>query len=94
MSEVWSMPHVELIRNTGKEWLLQLLVSIPEAQRAPTVMTIWRIWHAHNEMTHDKPCPSIEGLRRFLISYLNSLMMIKQFPNAAVVKGKMVVDPD
>jgi ribonuclease HI len=92
MAEIWPLPRDELLVHTGKEWLLHLLLSIPEAQRAPTLMTIWRIWHAHNEVTHDKPCPPIEGSRRFLVSYLNSLMMIKQFPDADITKGKMVVD--
>jgi hypothetical protein len=57
------------------------------------MMTIWRIWHNHNEMTHDKPCPSIEGSRRFLISYIESLFLIKQHPVGDITKGKMVVDP-
>jgi ribonuclease HI len=56
------------------------------------LMTFWRIWHAHNELTHGKECPSIEGSRRFLVSYLNSLMLIKQFPEADIGKGKMVVN--
>ena len=56
-----------------------------------TLMTIWRIWHAHNEMTHEKPCPSIDGSRHFLVGYLNSLLMIKPFPDADVVKGRMVI---
>jgi ribonuclease HI len=57
-------------------------------------MTLWRIWHAHNEITHDKPCPSIEGSRRFLVSYLNSLLLTKQFPAADIMKGKMVINLD
>jgi hypothetical protein len=92
MSEIWVMPNVTSIQNTGTEWLLSLLLSIPDEQRVPTLMTIWRIWHAHNEVTHDKPCPTIEGSRRFLDSYLKSLMIIRQFPEADITKGKMVVD--
>jgi ribonuclease HI len=94
MAEVWDLPPDEKLELTGPEWLLHLLLNIPDAQRAPTLMTLWRIWHAHNELTHDKPCPSIEGSRRFLVSYLNSLMLIKQAPDADVTKGKMVVRPE
>jgi hypothetical protein len=54
-------------------------------------MTIWRVWDQLNELTHDKPCPPVEGSRRFLVSYLNSGLMIKQRPNLDVVKEKMVV---
>jgi ribonuclease HI len=76
----------------GHEWLLQILHASSEEQRAMTLMVIWRIWHAHNELTHNKPCPSIEGSRRFLVSYLNSLKIIKQFPDSDITKGKMVID--
>jgi hypothetical protein len=34
----------------------------------------------------------MEGSRRFLVSYLNSLLIIKQFPNADIVKGTMTID--
>jgi hypothetical protein len=54
-------------------------------------MILWRIWHIHNEITHQKPLPSVEGSKRFLASYLESLLLIKQFPNADPVKGKSVV---
>jgi hypothetical protein len=43
-------------------------------------------------MTHNKACPSIEGSRRFLINYLESLAIIKQHPTDDIAKGKMVVD--
>jgi ribonuclease HI len=55
------------------------------------MLILWRIWHNHNEMTRAKPCPSIEGSRRFLVSYLNSLLLIKQHPDADMEKGKMVI---
>jgi ribonuclease HI len=92
MAEVWPIPQYDLVMNNDQEWFLHLLHSIPEEQRAPTMLVVWHIWHAHNELTHDKPCPPIEGSRRFLVSYLNSLVMIKEFPNADVAKGKMVIE--
>ncbi|KAK1648484.1 hypothetical protein QYE76_066289 [Lolium multiflorum] len=35
-----------------------------------------------------------KGSRRFLVSYLNSLLMVKQWPEKDVVKGKMVISHD
>jgi hypothetical protein len=77
MSEVWDLPPDRVLKPTGTDWLVHLLHEMPVTQRAMTLIIFWRIWHAHNEMTHDKPCPSIEGSRRFLISYLNSLLTVK-----------------
>ncbi|KAM0900662.1 hypothetical protein ACQ4PT_020493 [Festuca glaucescens] len=92
MAEVWDLPDIDALWPEGQRWLLHLLHASTENQRAMTLMMLWRIWHAHNEITHDKPCPTIEGSRRFLVSYLNSLMLIKQFPEADIAKGKMVID--
>ncbi|KAK1699604.1 hypothetical protein QYE76_016301 [Lolium multiflorum] len=38
--------------------------------------------------------PSVESSKRFLASYLDSLVMIKQAPNADMLKGKSVVSYD
>jgi ribonuclease HI len=94
MREVWELPPEELFQAQDNEWLLNLLMDISEDRRVRILLIIWRIWHNHNELTHDKPCPSIEGSRRFLLSYLNSLLMIKQFPSADIQKGKMVVNQE
>jgi hypothetical protein len=94
MREEWDLPADYMLQPTGPEWLLRLLNSIPNKQQIRTMLTMWRIWHNHNEMTHEKPCPSIEGSRRHLVSYLNSLCLIKQFPDADLEKGKMVVGHD
>jgi ribonuclease HI len=82
MMEVWELPSRDKVQNTGNEWLLHLLNEIPEHQRANMLMLFWRIWHA----------PPIESSRRFLVSYLNSLLLIKQFPDADITKGKMVLE--
>jgi ribonuclease HI len=93
MREIWDLPAQETIKPTGPEWLFRVLHEASEIKRVNMMMILWRIWHNHNEITHDKPCPSIEGSRRFLSSYLDSLFMIKQFPEGDFGKGKMTIDP-
>jgi hypothetical protein len=92
MAEVWNLPDERTLQPTGANWLFHFLDAILETQRAMTLIIFWRVWHAHNEITHAKPCPPIEGSRRFLESYLNTLLMVKLFPHADVAKGKMVID--
>jgi hypothetical protein len=43
MAEVWPLLLDNLLINTGTEWLLHLLVSIADEQRAPVLMTLWRM---------------------------------------------------
>jgi hypothetical protein len=45
----------------------------------------------YNEITHDKPLPSIEGSGRFILSYMDSLLAIKQHPHMDMDKGKAVI---
>jgi hypothetical protein len=51
-------------------------------------MIIWRIWFVHNEITHDKPPPAIEGSRRFLCSYVTSLTNARHLPIEDILRGK------
>ncbi|XP_073351694.1 uncharacterized protein [Aegilops tauschii subsp. strangulata] len=90
----WPLPDVDEVRYTGPEWLLGVLDQLPEISRMVLLMVLWRIWHVRNEITHDKAPPSTESSRRFLQSYINSLLCIKQFPQEDQVKGKMVLSPD
>ncbi|CAM0946471.1 unnamed protein product [Alopecurus aequalis] len=92
MEEVWPLPAIEDVEDTGSEWLLQLMEKQTDMVNAMTIMTFWRAWHGRNEVVHHKPAPSIEASRRFLCSYLESLISIKQNPQADVIKGKGVVD--
>jgi hypothetical protein len=86
MREVW--PLKEHISNTCQEWLFQALDQANEQEIMMMLMTFWRIWHARNEVVHQKRAPSIEASRRFLCSYVDSLLMIRQNPLPDLVKGK------
>jgi ribonuclease HI len=91
MQEVWPLIPLGSIRNTGPEWLLEALSQLQEQGRLLLLMTLWRIWHVRNEVVHLKPAPPVEASRRFLCSYVDSLLMIKLNPRADPVKGKAVV---
>jgi hypothetical protein len=94
MKEVWEIPEVASIVNTGTEWLLQLLDDKSETICAKILMTLWRIWHVRNEITHQKPPPPVEASRRFLCSYVQSLAVIRKHPQGDSVKGKMIIEDD
>jgi ribonuclease HI len=51
-------------------------------------MIAWRAWFARNEITHDKPLPAIEGSRRFLCSYVQTLSNIRCLTTDQILKGK------
>jgi hypothetical protein len=75
-----------------KTWMAAPSTARP--QRAATLMLLWRICHIQNKITHQKPAQSVEGSRRFLPSYMTSLILIRQFLTADVTKRKMVISHD
>ncbi|KAI5013888.1 hypothetical protein ZWY2020_051963 [Hordeum vulgare] len=91
MEKSWRMPKLEVVRNTGAEWLLHLLDQCMPEERLPVLMTLWRSWHVHNELTHGKKAPPVEASTRFLSSYIETLLCLKQYPSADIAKGKMVI---
>jgi hypothetical protein len=91
MREVWPLKELHEISNTGPEWLLHNLDMASEQERLMMLMTFWRIWHVRNEVVHHKQPPPMEASRRFLCSYVDSLLLIKQNPVADTVKGKSVI---
>lgn len=56
------------------------------------LMILWRVWHVHNELTHGKTMIPIIASRRFLCEYIDSLLMIKHYPQMDIAKGKRPVD--
>ncbi|KAM0918375.1 hypothetical protein ACQ4PT_008932 [Festuca glaucescens] len=49
------------------------------------LMLLLRVWHVHNELTHQKKPAPVEASKRFLMSFLESLMLIKQHLEVHVV---------
>ena len=76
MSKTWTMSALDNINNTGPDWLLHLLDQCTVDERLPVLMTMWRTWHVRNEITHHKPAPPTEASRRFLSSYIKTLLEI------------------
>jgi ribonuclease HI len=93
MMEVWHLPG-DSIENNGIEWLLTLLWDKSSTVRSMILMTFWRIWHVRNEIIHDKPPPALEASRRFLVSYLESIVNIKCHPTEDILKGKFIFDQE
>lgn len=56
------------------------------------MMMLWRCWHVRSEMTHNKPASPVEASKRFLLSYIDSLVGIQNNPTTDTVKGKQVVE--
>ena len=91
MAEVWTLPNITTVQNTGVEWLLHALAPLPDIERSMLLMTLWRAWHIRNEIVHNKSPPPMEASRRFLMSYLDSLIGIKTDLIADPSKGKSTI---
>ena len=48
MSEVWTLPNITTVQNTGVEWLLHALAPLPDIEGSMHLMTVWRAWLLHN----------------------------------------------
>ena len=58
------------------------------------LLIFWRSWYVRNELVHHKPAPPMNVSVRFLRSYLESLMAIKNDNGADPVKGKAYITMD
>ena len=90
MREIW--PITKVLDVHGREdWLESWLESMPLEMCSRSLMIAWRAWYARNEVTHDKPLPSVEGSRRFIRSYMQSLDNICRATPEKIMKGKQII---
>ena len=88
MADIWPIPDLKDMMNTGPEWLLHALCKLPDEQRLHLVMLLWKIWYVRNEVVHDKPAPPVQVSVRFLRSYVQSILTITKEPEKDPLKGK------
>ena len=91
VAEVWLLPPVLEVQNTGHEWLLHLVGDLPEFLRLHLLMLLWRICLVCNEIIHYKPAPPTDVSKRFFCSYVQSILAIQDDPLFDPVKGKAPV---
>jgi ribonuclease HI len=72
-------------------WLKLVLNSVKSDMVDAILFTAWRAWFAHNECTHDKPLPSVEGSKRFLLSYSNTFKQVRELSTEEILKGKQAI---
>lgn len=65
-----------------------------DIERSMLHMTLWRCWYIRNEIVHQKNPPPLDVSRKFLVSYLESLIAVKMNSNMDRLKGKTNVSYD
>ena len=80
-----------LLIESRKDWLLQLLLKCSEHTRDLVIMTIWRIWQFRNDITHGKGETPVHATVDYLDSYYKSLHLARKFTTEEIIKGKMPI---
>ena len=57
-------------------------------------MIIWRIWQVRTDYIHGKELPPVESTVDFLVSYFNSLRLVKNFGVEEILEGKDAGNPE
>jgi hypothetical protein len=91
MAQVWQLPNLRQVMGKQGSRLEELILAAPSDTCRYIRMIAWRAWFARNEVTHEKPLPAIEGSRRFLCSYVNSLDNLRKLSTEEILKGKQPV---
>lgn len=78
----------------GPNWIFDQLDPLSNGQREMFLMIPWRNWFVRNEITHGKAAPPVEVSKRFIQSYIHTLLEIRQNSVINLEKGKHFVYPN
>uniref|UniRef100_A0ACD6A6F3 Uncharacterized protein n=1 Tax=Avena sativa TaxID=4498 RepID=A0ACD6A6F3_AVESA len=88
MDRVWDLPSEGIIYQASDNWMQMVIQSSPSHMVDCILLVAWRHWFVRNEVTHDKPLPTIGSSKRFRCAYLKLLQEIQAKPTVAILKGK------
>jgi hypothetical protein len=88
MRSTWCLPSVDYLAKPLRHWFQSVLAQLPDHLIDNTLLVACRAWYTRNEVTHDKPLPSLEGSKRFLCSYLQLIRNSTGISTYTVIKGK------
>jgi hypothetical protein len=69
MKAVWDLPWDELLFEHNPDWFMLALKQASADQRVMFLMVQCRVWHMHNEITHNKQPAPVLASKRSLESY-------------------------
>jgi ribonuclease HI len=78
MRKIWCLPGEEQVCDTEPDWLIILLSTLNQEQRAQVLLVMWRAWFLRNNIIFGNGQESIVGSTSFLESYWITLNGIKQ----------------
>jgi hypothetical protein len=88
MRDVWELPTEDRLRNSGKEWTLNILNSSNPEMREKLMLLWWRAWHLRNNCIFGDGKASIAHSTDFLRNYRCMLNNRGAEIQAEDVKGK------
>ncbi|KAK1650721.1 hypothetical protein QYE76_068526 [Lolium multiflorum] len=91
MQKHWDLPSEAVMRKTGQEWAIQLLVNSNESTRVKLIFLWWRAWHHRNNVVHGDGKASVAASVPYLVNYVESFAHPRVIPTD--VKGKAVIHP-
>jgi hypothetical protein len=66
MRKVWNLPSESKFRNTGTDWLQNLLAQVNNQSRSCILLLLWRAWHLRNDIIHHEGRARIDESVTFL----------------------------